>query len=182
MFGDSRKLRRILVILFVLLIVAAGSFIPAIRAARAKARESSCIHKLNCCFPKSFIMYGTDHNGQMPPNMAAMGPAGKTCYISQLKIFLCPSSHSITGSAANIDEWMDYIYIPWPGGTTNTPSDYPIMYDRRLSNHGGEGINVVRIGNMNGTEGAFWDEDAEQLKAFAAKHPDLHIPLPEDAK
>jgi hypothetical protein len=179
---EGRKPRRFLVLLLVLLTLAAGLLLPAIHAARAKARESSCIGKLNCCFPKSFIIYGMDHDGQMPPSMTAMGPAGKTCYISQLKIFLCPGSHSLVGSATNIDEWMDYIYIPWAGGATNTPSDYPLMYDRRLSNHGGKGINVVRIGTMNGVEGAFWDENAEQLKAFAAKHPDFHIPLPEDVK
>ena len=62
------------------------------------------------------------------------------------------------------------------------------MYDRRLSNHGGKGINVLLVDVVNAYEGIrgptfwFWDEDAKWLREFARGHPDVKIPLPEDLK
>ena len=63
-------------------------------------------------------------------------------------IFLkCPGSGTKQGLLIDAEEWQDYIYINWSlyYGAQPVPPDYPLIYDRRLSNHDGKGINVVSV-------------------------------------
>jgi hypothetical protein len=80
---------------------------------------------------------------------------------------------------------MDYTYVYWPEGT-NTPITYPLLYDRRLSNHAGRGINVLLVQGTHHRKGApgtiLWDPEADWLKGFAREHPEFNIKLPEDVK
>ena len=79
------------------------------------------------------------------------------------------------GAKDKIDSWMDYIYVYWPD-FKNIPPDYPMMYDRRLSNHG-NGICILF------TDGhGEWDEGASKLQKFAKDHPEIKIPMPGDLK
>jgi hypothetical protein len=181
--GEEMKIRKITAFSILVLLLAAVVFvIPAIHAARAHAQRISCENCLSA-IGKTFIIYGMDngvdnHNSSFfPPKIAALCcTTGGSCYITQPKVFLCKGSQSHVGSLTNVDAWMDYIYIPWSTGTS-TPPDYPVMYDRRLSNHQGTGINILWVDTS-----VSWDKGAKELKEFAAKHPDLHIPLPEDLK
>ena len=164
--------RKIVVVVFVLVacLVAAGiAFLPV---ARERARRARCISPLQCCLRKAMAMYAMDHDGQFPPNFAAL--AGE--YVSQPKLFLCPGSGTLPGKMENVDEWMDYIYIYWPEGK-ETPANYPWIYERRLAHHQGKGIHVAPIGGE-----AFWDEGAMWLQQFAREHPGFPIPLPEDVR
>lgn len=89
---------------------------------------------------------------------------------------LCPGRKgSVPGSWRDIEAWSDYTYVYWPSGRTGTPPDYPLMYDRRLSNHQGKGINIVTVGKK-----VFWDRNSKWLRKFAQGHPEFNIPLPED--
>jgi len=166
-------------IISILLIGLGIALVVAIPIAREWERRAGCcsnLHNLDI----TFYMYALDNNNAnaLPPNIAALCcTTGGSCYITSPWIFLCKGSHSHAGSLTNVDAWMDYIYIPWSTGVTNTPPDYPVMYDRRLSNHQGKGINVLFADHS-----VIWDKDAKELKAFATKHPEFHIPLPEDAK
>jgi hypothetical protein len=83
----------------------------------------------------------------------------------------CPAVHG--------GQKPDYVYINWSQILDTTETDwrsgeYPLFYDRRMSNHKGRGINVVLTNGY-----VFWDSNAKWLKEFAAKHPTLEIPLPE---
>jgi hypothetical protein len=91
-----------------------------------------------------------------------------------LFILTCPGTS--TRTAANISPEPDYTYINWEEilGTTNVPSFYPLAYDKRLSNHLNLGVNVAPISGK-----VFWDFKAHWLKAFAAKYPEYHLPLPQ---
>jgi hypothetical protein len=81
------------------------------------------------------------------------------------------------------------LYMPWASGRA-VPGDYPLMYDRRLANHGGKGINVLLVeqtvsaaspGSPGSFRGQFfWDEGARWLQQFVREHPDFPIPVPED--
>lgn len=153
----------------IIIIVVAVPFI------RFRCQRDSCVSMLRVTWC-SIHMYQMDNNGFYPSRITELGPAGRTCYGSIMKEFICPASGRQPGNPTNIDEWMDYIYIPWSTGA-NTLPDYPLMYDRRLSNHQGKGINLLF---MDGS--VIWDKDAKELKAFAAKHPEFQIPLPEDAR
>lgn len=144
-----------------------------IRDAREQARRSKCFDNIYQTH-KSFVMFSMDHNKQFPTNIADMAN-----YANNVKLFLCPSSGRTPPTAhgvAELKDWLDYIYVPWPEGE-ETPGDYPQMYDRRMSHHRSEGINLLLV---NG--GAFWDQGAGYLLQFAITHPNLHVPLPEDLK
>ena len=67
---------------------------------------------------------------------------------------------------------MDWSKLPDGPGTSH--HKYPLMYDRRMSNHDGRGINILM------TDGSIeWDSNAEWLKEFAAEHPNAKLPIPE---
>jgi len=116
-------------------------------------------------------MYAMDHDRQFPPRLADMARE----YANNPSLFVCPSSGTAHGETTNVDEWMDYIYVYWPDGE-DTPTNYPWIYERRLSNHGG-GLYVAPIGGH-----AFWDEGARWLQTFAKEHPEFKIRMPDDLK
>jgi hypothetical protein len=94
--------------------------------------------------------------------------------------FLCPATTTWAGEKHAVDHWADYLIVDWfKNGFTNIvvgeiPDDFPILYDRRLANHGGY-INVYRAdGSILKDQGALW------LYGFATRHPNFRIPLPED--
>lgn len=91
-----------------------------------------------------------------------------------LFLLTCPGVQQFR--SANRESEGDYTYINWSLilGTNRVPDDYPLAYDKRLSNHSGMGINVVLVHGF-----AFWDFRAHWLKRFAAEHPKYHLPLPE---
>jgi hypothetical protein len=90
-------------------------------------------------------------------------------------LLACPGVRSEVAFASNGPIDSDYVYVYWEAvfGTNMVPKDYPIIYDRRLSNHRGLGINVLTATNL------FWDFRARWLKGFASKHPEYKIQLPE---
>jgi len=92
-------------------------------------------------------------------------------------LLTCPG----TGKPAppSSPEQSDYIYIDWSlyfKDARKIPDDYPLAYDRRLSNHSGKGINIVFIGNP---KHVMWDKNAQWLKQFTKEHPNYKIPIPE---
>ncbi len=76
-----------------------------------------------------------------------------------------------TGDSGN------YFFLDWsklPDGPGTSPGKYPLMYDRRTSNHDGRGINILMVGGT-----VEWDSNAEWLRKFAAEHPNAKLPMPE---
>lgn len=150
---------------------------------RFQARRDVCTSRLRSigCV---INMYATeDHNGALPPTISAL--TFGHVYVSPA-LFRCPSKgiNAVPPDGSTVDDWMDYLYIYWPEGK-NTPKDYPLLYDRRLSNHKGKGICILRIEGIGDAPKLhlplpIWDENAEWLKKFAKEHPECNIPLPED--
>ena len=158
------------IIVAVVMIVIVVGAVPAIRYAREKARRVKCLSPLACCLGKAMKMYSMDHNGKFPTSIVEMAE-----YAGNPKLFICPGSDTfIPGSVRDMTNWGDYIYIYWPDGE-KTPVDYPWLYDRKLSHHRGEGINVGFVGG-----GGYFDKGARDLIKFAKEHPELKIPMPED--
>lgn len=118
-------------------------------------------------------------NGDYPPSLSfvvemfPIKPWNKRSHIHPL---LCPGSDTEASSAANVEEWSDYLYVNWSGsfGTNSPPALYPLIYDRRLSHHNGGAIYVVRVDGS-----VIWDPGAAWLKEFANVHPEYRIPMPE---
>jgi len=150
--------------------------------ARATVQRCSCQGNIGaiCAVMQPYM---EDHNGEFPPNLTALALGG---YVP-LSIFKCPNTKTIIGSVTNVDQWSDFLYIYWSEGKQKTPQNFPLMYDRRLSNHGGRGINVFLVpagGELRPQQKStfFWDEGASWLKTFSREHPQLNIPMPEDIK
>jgi hypothetical protein len=91
-------------------------------------------------------------------------------------LLTCPGSRHTPGSFTNADSWADYTFVDWSVvfGTNTVPDNYPIAYDRFMSNHAGHGVNILTVNGF-----VKWDPNAEWLKKFATEHPDAKLPMPE---
>lgn len=116
-------------------------------------------------------MYRDMHDKMFPPNLSV----SVSEEASSPRLLVCPGTGKNWGSYTNAEVWADYLYINWSRyyGTNEPPGDYPLVYDRRLSNHKGRGVN---IGAVDGS--VRWDPNAVSLRVFATKHPEYDVPLP----
>jgi hypothetical protein len=121
--------------------------------------------------------YLSDNDDQFPPSLgAALSNIAFVDINKFAKVLSCPGAAG-TPTAAETSAALGYRFIDWSQsfGKTNTiPLGFPIMFDRTLSNHGGNGVNIVLL---DGT--LLWDENARWLREFAKKHPEYKLPLPE---
>jgi hypothetical protein len=93
----------------------------------------------------------------------------------------CAGTETVPGSLADAATWTDFIYIDWTRyfGKESPPDYYPLMYDRRIANHGG-GVNVLLVSGS-----VIWDRPREwarvpgYLSSFAYAHPEYDIPMPQ---
>jgi hypothetical protein len=91
-------------------------------------------------------------------------------------LICCPGVRHQKEEVLDGTNWMDYTYIDWSkyfDTPSKVPEDYPLLYDRAMSNHGGNGINIALVSNI-----VFWDPGATWLRNFAASHPQYDIPVP----
>jgi hypothetical protein len=128
------------------------------------------------------MFIANDHtlSGRYPSNLASVvkmsepTPRQRRLHLHPL---LCPGSATEPGSATNIDEWSDYLYVDWSKwyqGTNQPPGSYPMLYDRRISNHGGRGIYVLKVDHS-----VIWDGGGSWLAEFSERHPQYQIQLPQ---
>ena len=113
--------------------------------------------------------YTNEFGGGDPISLAALD----TVYVSEAQ-FICPGSGNGPGSFSNVMTWMDYVYVNWPNDK-DIPDDFPVMYDKRLANHRGTGLNVLFASGE-----IIFDTNAVRLRQFAKEHPQFNILLPED--
>lgn len=117
--------------------------------------------------------YRHKYDGQYPPDLAAAenfnNPGGKLDFVT------CPGVGIRTLPAAGGTN-ADYIYVNWglTFGTNDVPGNYPVIYDRRLANHKGLGVNVI---TMDGRH--FFDRHASWLQKFTNSYPQYHLTMPE---
>lgn len=72
---------------------------------------------------------------------------------------------------------INYFFVDWsklPDEPGTSRGKYPLIYDRRLSNHDGRGINILMVDGS-----IVWDSNVDWLKKFAAEHPNAKLPVPE---
>lgn len=137
-------------------------------------RRQQCRSRLSRSLHMLVWMYEKEH-GAFPSKMTALETSADI-----RRLFVCGERRGRLGPMSDVDEWMDYIYVYWPTGE-KTPKALPLMYDRRMSNHRGKGVNVVLVGSSSTGPGVcFWDRNAEWLKKFDKEHPNVNIPLPEE--
>lgn len=172
----EENVKRIIVILTVILVLAMGFWLlQYARKMKITACREKCVSKLRSIGAVLADTVETS-NGTFPSNMVAL----MKIHPEPAWFFTCPLRKDTTNSLRNVDDWMDYIYAHWPGDRANMPEHFPLLYDRRLSNHEGMGINILRL-EGSGTSfqfGVFWDKEARWLKDYSAQHPEWHIRVP----
>lgn len=155
-----------------------------LKTQKQNAMRADCLSHLRAI---GFLLSSYDevhnHEGLLPNDLNIL-----TNFVSSLhQLMICPGSGNSPALMTKRLEWIDYIYVQWPSAK-GVYTNYPVLYDRRLSNHAGKGVNVL-LGDVVNTGGGvqgpirwFWDPNAEWLQKFAREHPDLHVPLPEDIR
>jgi prepilin-type N-terminal cleavage/methylation domain-containing protein/prepilin-type processing-associated H-X9-DG protein len=88
-----------LLVVIAIIGILAGMLLPAIAAAREKARRTSCISNLSQ-FGKSIAMYSMDHDESYPSNLVALAE-----FVDNPKLFKCKSdkNRSVAESIGDIE-------------------------------------------------------------------------------
>ena len=81
-------------------------------------------------------MYADDNDGKYPPDLKSLMPD----YVDNPKLFICPSAKA-AGNNSGFATSFTYL----PGRVANMPGDFFLASDSNLSNHGGDGFNVLYI-------------------------------------
>ena len=125
----------------------------------------------------TFQGYRNDHNWNYPPDLASSASwmfDGASLSTNEVKVLLsCPG---VGVDRRELRDITDYTYINWQKllGTNAVPGEYPLIYDGKLSNHLGLGINILPVSGK-----CFWDFRARWLKSFIDKHPEYHLSVPQ---
>ncbi len=150
-----------------------------IRNEKSKVKQAHCLSQLRG-IGYCVSLYSEEHNGKFPRNLQEL--VGDKDITTAPFLFVCPGSGGLTGALTNVLSWTDYYYVHLPR-TGNSSGDCALIYDRRLSNHRGHGINVVIVGTLRTPfpppSALFWDSNAKWVRKFSEQRPDLAIPIPQ---
>ena len=87
--------------------ILAGMMLPAVSAARDRARRTQCMSNMKqiglVC-----NMYALDHDSKYPSRFSELKDVGG----SSVLLFKCPATDTVIGSFASIDQWSDYLLVP----------------------------------------------------------------------
>lgn len=102
----------------------AGMLLPAVAAARDRARRTQCMNNLSqigkCC-----VMYAMDHDEQFPPNLNTLAAESDA---SNPHLYVCPATGNEPGDLSTVNEWSDYVLVP--NRSANDPSDGVLAFSR----------------------------------------------------
>ena len=153
--ASSRPLHLSLLALFMIFFV--PSFLPPLGSAREKPRRISCISNLKQ-IGMALDAYAKSNNGYFPSGkgVAGMEMLRSQSYISDYKLFICPSTGAASGSdnAPLNDANCLYVYSG-AGLSTKDSSDSPILMDKP-DNHTKYGNILFVDGHVRGFTGSNW--------------------------
>jgi len=131
------------------LIVAA--MVPAVGKARGAATQIACRNNMQV-IGQTMMLYEQNHRGELPPDLATL--MSQTHMAGEMLV--CPGTEAPTTQQAMAGK-VDYIYIGRGLNRARIDSKTVVVYEP-LSNHNGEGMNVLRADGsvefLDPTEGA----------------------------
>lgn len=94
-----------LLVVIAIIGILAGMLLPAVAAARERARRAACMSNLSQ-FGKAMVMYSMDNDEKFPDELRKLGSEGD--YVKTPRLFICRSDS--TRSAANVVDDDDSVF------------------------------------------------------------------------
>jgi prepilin-type processing-associated H-X9-DG protein len=144
------------VLVIVQIAILAGMLLPALNAAREKARRISCASNLKG-IGFAIRMYSQENNEQFPDKNGAEGlemlRAGG--YLENTKVCTCPSTTTVPAMDGGklTEENVDYVYI---GGMNESASVDAVFACDKPNNHNKFGNLLFVDGHVSAFAGANW--------------------------
>ena len=159
--------RKAVVVLVILGSAALAGLIHLILDGSLDKRKCECQLK---CIGCAIELYREDNGGLYPPSLVAIENG------TLRPLLRCPGSHNHKFDKRDgPDSNSDYIYVDWSAQSivaSNTlPAKYPLVYDARISNHKGRGVNVLLNDGF-----VMWDEGISWLTRFSLDHGGISLP------
>ena len=169
--------------LFIFGAIALTGICVTVVAIKLLSESAQCRRRLLSAY-SSIVIYKTQHNGRYPADLVAVatfrGAGLGELTPSQTNLMLtsmitCGGVRAHYVTLTNASQEADYVYMHWDQFVgTNYPGNYPLIYDRRMQNHYGLGVNVLLTSGER-----FWDFRGRWLRKFAREHPEYKLRPPE---